>query len=40
MTDGAPRVLVDQDVKPRDVFEREVGDALALEVGSSRLRRR
>lgn len=33
MTGGAPRALVDQDVKPRDVLEREVGDALALEVG-------
>jgi phosphoglycerate dehydrogenase-like enzyme len=33
MTSGAPRALVDQDVKPRDVLERAVGDALALEVG-------
>jgi len=33
MTNGAPRALVDQDVKPRDVLERSVGDALALEVG-------
>ncbi|WP_128906370.1 NAD(P)-dependent oxidoreductase [Halorubrum amylolyticum] len=33
MTGGAPRALVDQDVKPRDVLEREVGAALSLEVG-------
>lgn len=33
MTSGAPRALVDQDVKPRDVLERAAGDALALEVG-------
>jgi len=33
MTSGAPRALVDQDVKPRDVLERAVGDALALEIG-------
>jgi phosphoglycerate dehydrogenase-like enzyme len=33
MTRGAPRVLVDQDVKPRDVLEREVGDTFELKLG-------
>jgi len=33
MTGGPPRALVDQDVKPRDVLEQGVGDALALEFG-------
>jgi len=36
----APRALVDQDVKPRDVLERAVGDALALEVGVDPTERR